>query len=72
MSGLGTRGTAAEAGVSDSGTPDLVIATVLEKHGHIDTLVNNAGGLHVRTSFWTPQTSSGSSRSAWTSTPPAG
>jgi NAD(P)-dependent dehydrogenase (short-subunit alcohol dehydrogenase family) len=28
-----------------------VIATVLEQHGRIDALVNNAGGLHVRTSF---------------------
>jgi len=32
-------------------TPDRVIATVLEQHGRIDALVNNAGGLQARTSF---------------------
>jgi len=50
-SGLGTGGTAVQADVTDSATPDRVIATVLEQHGRIDALVNNAGGLHVRTSF---------------------
>jgi NAD(P)-dependent dehydrogenase (short-subunit alcohol dehydrogenase family) len=49
--GLGTRGTAIQADLTDSDTPDQVIATVLEQHGRIDALVNNAGGLHVRTSF---------------------
>jgi NAD(P)-dependent dehydrogenase (short-subunit alcohol dehydrogenase family) len=49
--GLGTRGTAVQADLTDSATPDRVIATVLEQHGRIDALVNNAGGLHVRTSF---------------------
>jgi NAD(P)-dependent dehydrogenase (short-subunit alcohol dehydrogenase family) len=49
--GLGTRGTAVQADLTDSATPDRVIATALERHGRIDALVNNAGGLHVRTSF---------------------
>jgi len=49
--GLVTRGTAIQADLTDSATPDRVIATVLERHGRIDALVNNAGGLHVRTSF---------------------
>jgi NAD(P)-dependent dehydrogenase (short-subunit alcohol dehydrogenase family) len=39
------------ADVTDSATPDRVIAGVLEQHGRIDALVNNAGGLHIRTSF---------------------
>jgi NAD(P)-dependent dehydrogenase (short-subunit alcohol dehydrogenase family) len=47
-SGLGARGTAVQA---DPATPDRVIATVLEQHGRIDALVNNAGGLQARTSF---------------------
>jgi len=50
-SGLGPRGTAVQGDLTDSATPDRVIATVLEQHGRIDALVNNAGGLHVRTSF---------------------
>src|SRR3954452_16397447 len=49
--GLGTRGTAIQADLTDSATPDRVIATVLEQHGRIDALVNNAGGLRARTSF---------------------
>jgi len=49
--GLGTRGTAVQADLTDPATPDRVIAIVLEQHGRIDALVNNAGGLHVRTSF---------------------
>jgi NAD(P)-dependent dehydrogenase (short-subunit alcohol dehydrogenase family) len=38
-------------GYTDPATPDRVIATVLEQHGRIDALVNNAGGLQARTSF---------------------
>ncbi|MFF4229684.1 SDR family NAD(P)-dependent oxidoreductase [Streptomyces sp. NPDC001820] len=39
------------ADVSDPATPDQVIAAVLERHGRIDALVNNAGGLQARTGF---------------------
>jgi NAD(P)-dependent dehydrogenase (short-subunit alcohol dehydrogenase family) len=39
------------ADVGDPATPDRVIATVLEQHGRIDALVNNAGGLQARTGF---------------------
>jgi NAD(P)-dependent dehydrogenase (short-subunit alcohol dehydrogenase family) len=48
---VGARGTAVQADLTDPATPDRVIATVLEQHGRIDALVNNAGGLHARTSF---------------------
>jgi NAD(P)-dependent dehydrogenase (short-subunit alcohol dehydrogenase family) len=44
-------GTAVQADLTDPATPDRVIATVLEQHGRIDALVNNAGGLQARTSF---------------------
>src|SRR5882762_5847523 len=47
----GACGTTVQADLTDPATPDRVIATVLEQHGRIDALVNNAGGLHVRTSF---------------------
>ena len=40
-----------QADLTDPATPDRVIATVLEQHGRIDALVNNAGGLQARTSF---------------------
>jgi NAD(P)-dependent dehydrogenase (short-subunit alcohol dehydrogenase family) len=36
--------------LTDPATPDRVIATVVEQHGRIDALVNNAGGLQARTS----------------------
>src|SRR6185503_8918425 len=36
---------------TDPAAPDRVIATVLEQHGRIDAIVNNAGGLQARTSF---------------------
>lgn len=49
--GLGTRGTAVQADLTDPVTPARTIATVLEQHGRIDALVNNAGGLQARTSF---------------------
>jgi NAD(P)-dependent dehydrogenase (short-subunit alcohol dehydrogenase family) len=49
--GLGARGTAIQADLTDAATPDRVITTVLEQHGRIDALVNNAGGLQARTSF---------------------
>src|SRR5882757_2618996 len=49
--GPGARGTAVQADLTDPATPDRVIATVLEQHGRIDALVNNAGGLQARTSF---------------------
>jgi len=49
--GLGAGGTAVQADLTDPATPDRVIATVLEQHGRIDALVNNAGGLQARTSF---------------------
>ena len=48
---LGTRGTAVQADLTDPAAPDRVIATVLEQHGRVDALVNNAGGLQARTSF---------------------
>jgi NAD(P)-dependent dehydrogenase (short-subunit alcohol dehydrogenase family) len=51
VTGLGARGTAIQADLTDPAAPDRVIATALEQHGRIDALVNNAGGLHVRTSF---------------------
>ena len=47
----GAPATAVQADLTDPATPDRVIATVLEQHGRIDALVNNAGGLHARTSF---------------------
>jgi NAD(P)-dependent dehydrogenase (short-subunit alcohol dehydrogenase family) len=49
--GLGARGTAVQADVTDPAAPDRVISAVLERYGRIDGLVNNAGGLHVRTGF---------------------
>ncbi len=49
--GPGARGTAVQADLTDPATPDRVITTVLERHGRIDALVNNAGGLQARTSF---------------------
>src|SRR5271156_4139319 len=49
--GPGARGTAVQADLTDAATPDRVIAIVLEQHGRIDALVNNAGGLQARTSF---------------------
>src|SRR5260370_24104594 len=49
--GPGARGTAVQADLTDPAAPDRVIATVLERHGRIDALVNNAGGLQARTSF---------------------
>jgi NAD(P)-dependent dehydrogenase (short-subunit alcohol dehydrogenase family) len=39
------------ADVTDSAAPNRVIATVLEQHRRVDALVNNAGGLHIRTCF---------------------
>jgi NAD(P)-dependent dehydrogenase (short-subunit alcohol dehydrogenase family) len=41
------------ADVTDTDAPDRVISAVLEQYGRIDALVNNAGGLHIRTSFLT-------------------
>jgi NAD(P)-dependent dehydrogenase (short-subunit alcohol dehydrogenase family) len=49
--GLGAGGTAVQADLTDPATPDPVIGIVLEQHGRIDALVNNAGGLQARTSF---------------------
>jgi len=49
--GPGACGTAVQADLTDPATPDRVIATVVERHGRIDALVNNAGGLQARTSF---------------------
>ncbi len=49
--GPGARGSAVLADLTDPATPDRVIAAVLERHGRIDALVNNAGGLQARTSF---------------------
>src|SRR5258708_20106263 len=48
--GLGARGTAVQADLTDPATPDRVIATVLEQHARIDALVNNACALQARTS----------------------
>jgi len=45
------NGTTVQADLTDPATPDRVIATVLEQHGRIDALVNNAGGLQARTTF---------------------
>jgi NAD(P)-dependent dehydrogenase (short-subunit alcohol dehydrogenase family) len=47
----GACATAVQADLTDPATPDRVIATVVEQHGRIDALVNNAGGLQARTSF---------------------
>jgi NAD(P)-dependent dehydrogenase (short-subunit alcohol dehydrogenase family) len=47
----GAHATAVQADLTDPATPDRVIANVLEQHGRIDALVNNAGGLQARTSF---------------------
>ncbi|MFF4229678.1 SDR family NAD(P)-dependent oxidoreductase [Streptomyces sp. NPDC001820] len=47
----GARGSTIQADLTDAATPDRVIATVLEQHGRIDALVNNAGGLQARTGF---------------------
>ncbi|MFD3584550.1 SDR family NAD(P)-dependent oxidoreductase [Streptomyces sp. NPDC058683] len=49
--GLGARGTAVRADLTDPASPDHVITTAIERHGRIDALVNNAGGLQARTGF---------------------
>src|SRR5258708_31742964 len=49
--GPGARGTAVQADLTDPAAPDRVITTVLERHGRIDALLNNPGGLQARTSF---------------------
>src|SRR5690349_10986533 len=38
----GAHSTAVHADLTDPATPDRVIATVVEQHGRIDALVNNA------------------------------
>src|SRR5258708_4657239 len=48
--GPGARGTAVQADLTDPAAPDRVITTVLERHGRIDALVNNGGGLQPGTS----------------------
>src|SRR5258706_12234148 len=50
VTGLGSRGSAVQADLTDPATPDHVIATVLERHGRIDALATNPGGLQTRTS----------------------
>src|SRR5258705_11923344 len=47
----GAHATAVQADLTDPATPDRVIATVLEQHGRIDALLNNAGGLQAPTTF---------------------
>jgi NAD(P)-dependent dehydrogenase (short-subunit alcohol dehydrogenase family) len=49
--GLGARSSAVQADLTDPATPDRVIAAVLQRHGRIDALVNNAGGLQGRLGF---------------------
>lgn len=51
IEGAGGTAYVCTADVTDSAAPNRVIATVLEQHGRVDALVNNAGGLHIRTSF---------------------
>jgi NAD(P)-dependent dehydrogenase (short-subunit alcohol dehydrogenase family) len=52
IEGAGGTAYVCTADVTDSAAPDRVIATVLEQYGRVvDALVNNAGGLHIRTSF---------------------
>jgi NAD(P)-dependent dehydrogenase (short-subunit alcohol dehydrogenase family) len=51
IEGAGGAAYVCTADVTDSAAPDRVIATVLEQYGRVDALVNNAGGLHIRTSF---------------------
>src|SRR4051812_738130 len=45
----GACATAVQADLTDPATPDPVIATVVEEHGRIDALVNNAGGRQPHT-----------------------
>jgi NAD(P)-dependent dehydrogenase (short-subunit alcohol dehydrogenase family) len=51
IEGAGGAADVYAADVTDPAAPDRVIAAVLEHHGRIDALVNNAGAVHVRTSF---------------------
>jgi NAD(P)-dependent dehydrogenase (short-subunit alcohol dehydrogenase family) len=51
IEGAGGTAYVCTADVTDSAAPNRVIATVLEQHGRVDALVNNAGGLHISTSF---------------------
>ncbi len=51
IDGAGGTADVSSADVTDSAAPDPVIAAVLEQYGRVDALVNNAGGLHIRTSF---------------------
>jgi NAD(P)-dependent dehydrogenase (short-subunit alcohol dehydrogenase family) len=51
IEGFGGTAYVCAADVTDPAAPDHVIAAVLAQYGRIDALVNNAGGLHVRTSF---------------------
>ncbi len=50
IEGAGGTAYVCTADVTDSAAPNRA-ATVLEQHGRVDALVNNAGGLHIRTSF---------------------
>jgi len=67
----GAHATAVQADLTDPATPDRVIANVLEQHGRIDALVNNAGGLQARTSFLDITDEQWLATFNLTSTPPA-
>src|ERR1700676_4197855 len=51
IEGAGGAADVCTADVTDPAAPARVIATVLEQLGRVYALVNNAGGLHIRTSF---------------------
>ncbi len=51
IANLGDRVSGIAADVTDPDAADRVVTAVLQKHGRIDGLVNNAGGLDSRTSF---------------------
>ncbi|MED7951444.1 MULTISPECIES: SDR family oxidoreductase [unclassified Streptomyces] len=48
---LGERVEAVAADVTDPGAADRVVGQVLARHGRLDALVNNAGGLDARPGF---------------------
>ncbi|KUJ65948.1 short-chain dehydrogenase [Streptomyces albus subsp. albus] len=48
---LGARVSAVAADVTDPRAPERVVADVLVRHGRLDGLVNNVGGLTSRTGF---------------------
>ncbi|MCM3812177.1 SDR family oxidoreductase [Streptomyces sp. DR7-3] len=49
--GLGERGSSIQADLTDADSAPRIVEEALERHGRIDALVNNAGGLKLRSGF---------------------